>query len=256
MIKLYCRTCNIIITSAPDNDEYYIMQSGRNLRHIMRHIHHDLEEVYYSETDGTETPYVGIDNMPDTDTTAENGLHLKIVNDANETRPYKRISVDKHMMLIAQVVSFRSTCIRHRFGCVISKDGKIVSTGYNGAVKGAVHCLDKGCIRNKLGIESGTKIEICDAVHAEQNAIIQAGNNAEGGTLYVNGTPCITCSKMMVNAGIKKIVIPENDPYPDKEGIKIIRNSGIDILELNIYDDLYDIMSKILCRIGYSDLHK
>ena len=255
MIKLYCRTCGIVLVLAPD-DESYIYYSGMNLRHIIDHMHHDLVEVQYSETDRTETPYVGIDNMPDTDTTAENGLHLKIVNDANETRPYKRISVDKHFMLIAQVVSFRSTCIRHKFGCVISKNGKIVSTGYNGAVKGAVHCLDKGCIRNKLGIESGTKIEICDAVHAEQNAIIQAGSNTEGGTLYVNGTPCITCSKMMVNAGIKKIVIPKNDSYPDKEGIKIIRNSGIEIIELSIYDDLYDIMSKILCRVGYNDIHK
>lgn len=256
MIKLYCRTCSVILTLTPDNDEYYIMQSGFNLRSIINHIDHDLVETRYSRVDEKETSYIGINNMSDTDTTAENGLHPKIVSDANETRPYKRISVDKHLMLITQVVSFRSTCIRHHFGCVISKDGKIVSTGYNGAVKGAVHCIDKGCIRNKLGIESGTIIEVCDAVHAEQNAIIQAGSNAEGGILYVNGTPCITCSKMIVNAGIKKIVIPENDSYPDKEGIKIIRSSGIEVLELNMYDDLYEIMNKILYRLGYDDIHK
>ncbi len=191
--------------------------------------------------------------MPDTDTTAEDELHLKIVSDVNETRSYKRMSVDKYFMLIAEVVSLRSTCIRHHFGCVISKDHKIISTGYNGAVKGAVHCLDKGCIRNRLGIESGTRIEICSAVHAEQNALIQAGSNAKGGTLYVNGTPCITCSKLIVNTEIEKVVIPKNDKYPDKDGIELIRNVGIEVVELNIYDDLYEIMSKILCRLGYDD---
>ena len=253
MIKLYCRTCNVILIISPDDDEYYIVQSGLNLRHIMDHMYHDLVETQYSETDEIEVPYIGIDNMPDADMIKKDCIINLSATDVSKIQSCKRISVDKHLMLIAQVVSLRSTCIRHRFGCVISKDGKIVSTGYNGAVKGVEHCIDSGCIRNQLGIESSTRIEICSAVHAEQNALIQAGKYSEGGTLYVNGAPCITCSKLIVNAGIERVVIPKNDSYPDKQGIELIKNVDIEVVELDIYDDLYDIMSKILCRVGYND---
>lgn len=138
-------------------------------------------------------------------------------------------------MSMAGVVALRSTCLRHQIGCVIVNRDKIVSTGYNGAVTGAEHCLDKGCIRDKLKIPSGTQIETCVAVHAEANALIQAGKYSEGGTLYVNVTPCITCSKMIINAGIVKVVIPVNEPYSDKNGLKLLRELGIEIVELEHY---------------------
>lgn len=144
----------------------------------------------------------------------------------------ERISKDQYYMKIADVVALRSTCLRHKFGCVITKDDQIISTGYNGAVRNARHCLEVGCIRNKMGIPSGTKMEICEAVHAEQNALLQAGRYAEGGNLYINCIPCKTCSKMIINSHIKKVVIPTNDDYPDKEGINLLKEMGIDIVNI------------------------
>lgn len=143
-----------------------------------------------------------------------------------------RISKDQYFMSMTKVVALRSTCLRHRIGCVIVNDDKIVSTGYNGAVTGAEHCLDKGCIRDKLEIPSGTKIEMCESVHAEANALIQAGKYSKGGTLYVNVTPCITCSKMIVNAGITRVVIPINEPYSDRKGIELLKKLKIEITEV------------------------
>jgi len=146
----------------------------------------------------------------------------------------ERINKDQYFMRMCETVSLRSTCLRHQIGCVIvNSDDKIVSTGYNGAVKGAEHCLDKGCIRDKLGIKSATRTECCEAVHSEMNALIQAGKYSEGSTLYVNCTPCITCSKMMINAGIIKVIIPLNDPYSDKSGLTLLREIGIEVVELD-----------------------
>lgn len=150
----------------------------------------------------------------------------------NTENAAERISKDEYYMRIAKTVSLRSTCIRHKFGCVIIKDDQIISTGYNGAVRGRRHCTEVGCIRNKLGIDSGTKMEICEAVHSEQNALLQAGKNAKGGTLYINGTPCKTCSKMILNSRIKKVVIPKNDNYPDKDGIKLLKEMNVEIVEI------------------------
>lgn len=135
-------------------------------------------------------------------------------------------------MKIAEIVSLRSTCLRHQFGCVITNDDQIISTGYNGAVRGARHCIESGCVRNKLNIPSGTRMEICEAVHAEQNALLQAGRDKEGGTLYVNCTPCKTCSKMIINSRIKRVVIPINDNYPDKDGINLLREVGTNVIEI------------------------
>ena len=151
---------------------------------------------------------------------------------SNSSNLNNRIDKDHYFMKIAEIVALRSTCLRHRFGCVITKDDQIISTGYNGAVRNAKHCLDIGCIRNIMDIPSGTMMEICEAVHAEQNALLQAGKSAEGGTLYINGTPCKTCSKMIINSRIKKVVIPMNDNYPDKNGINLLRKINIDILEI------------------------
>ena len=155
-----------------------------------------------------------------------------MANLTNLTVKNNRIDKDHYFIKIAEIVALRSTCLRHKFGCVVTKDDQIISTGYNGAVRGAKHCIDLGCIRDRMNIPSGTMMEICEAVHAEQNALLQAGRFAEGGTLYINGTPCKTCSKMIINSRIKKIVIPMNDNYPDKDGINLLRKMNIDILEI------------------------
>ena len=109
----------------------------------------------------------------------------------------------------------RSTCLRRQVGAVIVRDKRILSTGYNGAPRGLAHCDETGCLREQLGIPSGQRQEICRGLHAEQNAIIQAalhGVSIEGGMIYVTHQPCITCAKMIINAGIVRVVCASSIP--------------------------------------------
>ena len=138
-----------------------------------------------------------------------------------------RIGWDDYWMRITRDISLRSTCIRRKIGCVIVKDNIIVSTGYNGAPRGFPHCIESGCIRDELGIQSGTRHEICFGVHAEQNALLQAGRDAAGATLYVNAYPCKICAKMILNASIRRVVI--SGTYSDTEGIELLRAGGVDV---------------------------
>lgn len=136
-------------------------------------------------------------------------------------------------MEIAQVVSKRSTCLRIHVGAVIVRDGQIISTGYNGAPHGFEHCLDIGCIRDKQKIAHGTMQEICRAVHAEQNAIIQAaihGVSIEGATIYTTLQPCILCTKMIINGKIKRVVYQSD--YPDTTSIDFLKQAGIDLTKM------------------------
>jgi len=130
-------------------------------------------------------------------------------------------------MKIAMLVSERSTCLRHHVGAIIVKNRRVMTTGYNGAAAGTRDCLELGCLRNELNIPSGERHEICRAIHAEQNAIIQAakhGEDIEGGTIYCTHSPCIICTKMLINAGIKRFVTYGN--YPDIGGVKELLNEA------------------------------
>ena len=141
-----------------------------------------------------------------------------------------RPSWDEYFLQIAKVVSQRSTCLRRQVGAVIVKDKRMISTGYNGAASGAPHCDEIGCIRQQLGIKSGERHELCAAIHAEQNAIIQAakyGVSIEGATLYCTNQPCAICAKMIVNSGIKRVVF--NGEYPDEYAKKILSEGKIEI---------------------------
>lgn len=136
-------------------------------------------------------------------------------------------------MNIAKVVATRSTCLRHKVGAVIVKDKHIISTGYNGACKGLPHCLDIGCIRDQKGIKSGTMMEICRAIHGEQNAIIQAalhGVSTDGAILYCTHQSCIICAKMIINAGIIRVVYEKE--YPDDAAIELFKEANIKIIKL------------------------
>lgn len=120
-----------------------------------------------------------------------------------------RPDIDEYFLRIAAVIAERSTCLRHHVGAVTVRDKQILSTGYNGAPAQMPDCLTLGCLRNELGIPSGTRHETCRAVHAEQNAIIQAalhGVSLEGATIYCTHTPCILCAKMLANAKIERYV--------------------------------------------------
>ena len=144
-----------------------------------------------------------------------------------------RPSWDEYFSRIAVDVAERSTCIRHKFGAVIvNEKQEIVATGYNGVVRGALHCDEIGCIKDEQGIESGTGHEICPAVHAEQNALIQAGRQSLNCTLYVNGFPCRICARLMVNAGVKRVVV--SDEYTDQEGLEVLKNSGVIVSHIKL----------------------
>lgn len=139
-----------------------------------------------------------------------------------------RPSWDRYFMDIAVLVSSRTTCLRRRVGAVIVKDKRLLSTGYNGAPVGLRHCAEIGCLRQKLGVRSGEKHELCRAIHAEQNAIIQAatfGVPLQGASIYITHFPCVLCSKMIINAGIKRIVYSQG--YPDQMSQEILKEAEL-----------------------------
>ena len=145
----------------------------------------------------------------------------------------ERPSLDEYFLEMASVAAKRSTCLRNRVGAVIVKDKRIISTGYNGAPRNLDHCLDIGCIRQQQNIASGTRHEKCRAVHAEQNAIIQAalhGVSTMGATLYCTHQPCILCTKMIINANIKRVVYLT--PYPDPDSMGFFHNAGVEVVNL------------------------
>jgi len=144
--------------------------------------------------------------------------HLKIHK--NDTR----ISKHEYFLEVAKVIALRSTCLKHKVGCILVKNNQILSTGYNGAARGLTHCLDSGCIREN--IESGKNIEHCRAIHAEQNAIINAakqGTSISGAICYCTHEPCINCLKMLYNTEIIEIHYIEDYPndYKDLFGFRI-----------------------------------
>jgi len=144
-----------------------------------------------------------------------------------------RPSWDEYFVEIARQVATRSTCLRRSVGALIVRDKRILSTGYNGAPRGLEHCDVVGCLREKLGIPSGQRQEICRGLHAEQNAIIQAalhGVSIEGGTIYVTHQPCITCAKMIINSGIVRVVCANT--YPDELARQMLDEAGV---ELNVW---------------------
>ncbi len=138
---------------------------------------------------------------------------------------------DRRFMDLAFSVSNWSSCFKQnrQVGAVIVKDKRILTTGYNGAGNGIKFCKEKGeCMREKLGIASGTRHELCYAVHAEQNAIIQAakiGVSVEDATLYCTHQPCSICAKMIINSGIKRVVFQEG--YPDDFSIEMFKEAGV-----------------------------
>ena len=146
---------------------------------------------------------------------------------------------DKRFMELALLVATWSSCYQpnRQVGAIIVKDKRIITTGSNGASSGIESCKDRNeCLRKKLNIESGTRAELCYAVHAEQNAIVQAsklGISVDGATIYVTHQPCSICAKMIINSGIKRIVYKEG--YPDDFSKQLFKESGILIQK---YQDL------------------
>ncbi len=173
---------------------------------------------------------------------------MRVVDDKKKTKhkcvvqtdKQKKQKWDKRFMDVAKLVSSWSTCVREgrQVGSIIVRDKRIIATGYNGAPAGVLSCAEKGfCMRDRMGIESGTRHEFCYATHAEQNALVQAaklGISVEGATIYITHQPCVICTKLLINAGIKRIVYGYN--YPDDFSIQILKEAGIE-LECLPYND-------------------
>ncbi len=141
-------------------------------------------------------------------------------------------------MQITHLVASRATCLRRKVGAILVKDKRILTTGYNGPPAGLPHCDELGgCLRDKLNVASGERHELSRAVHAEQNAIIQAavhGLSINGATLYATNQPCSLCTKMLVNAGVREFVIA--DGYPDDLAKEIIEQAGVVVRRVEFAD--------------------
>lgn len=141
-----------------------------------------------------------------------------------------RPSWEDYFLRIARDVATRSNCCRRKVGAVIVKDNHIIATGYNGTPAGTTNCFDGGCPRCSGNHKTGEKLDECLCVHAEQNAICQAakyGNAIDGGHIYITCSPCLTCLKLIINAGINRVVFEEwNREFNEKE-LNLIKEAGL-----------------------------
>ena len=137
---------------------------------------------------------------------------------------------DEYFMEMAELARTRTTCLRRGVGAVIVKDNRVMATGYNGVPTGIEHCEERGCLREQMNVPSGKCHELCRGLHAEQNAIVQAahlGQSIAGATLYCTNQPCIICAKMIINAGIKRLVVKEGSP--DELAAEMLAEAGLAI---------------------------
>lgn len=141
------------------------------------------------------------------------------------------ISWDEYFLDIAKAVAERSTCVRRRVGAVLVRDRHILTTGYNGVPRGITHCAKRGCAREKTGVPSGARLDLCRGVHAEMNALIQAalhGVTTERAVLFCTNSPCFLCAKVLINAGIKSVVIA--DEYPGEGAIALFNEADVQVV--------------------------
>jgi len=139
---------------------------------------------------------------------------------------------DEYFLKITRDVSERATCVKRKVGAIIVKENHILTTGYNGTPKGFTHCTEETCIRKQMNVPSGQRHELCRGLHAEQNAIIQAawhGVKIEGGTMYCTYQPCAICVKMLINAGIRKLVYAGG--YPDELAQQMLKDSRLPVVK-------------------------
>ena len=128
----------------------------------------------------------------------------------------KRQSWDSYFMDLAHNVASRSTCLRRKVGAVaVNERHRIIGTGYNGPPSGMSHCTEKTCVRIARNIPSGSQLDLCKAIHAEANIVLQLGEKLRNATIYITCQPCTGCLKLLMGAGIRRIVWekPYDDPY-------------------------------------------
>ena len=140
---------------------------------------------------------------------------------------------DEYFLQMAELAATRSTCLRRHVGAILVQDRRVIATGYNGAPSGLKHCIETGCLRQQLNIPSGQRYEICRGNHAEQNAIINAayyGVSTKGATLYCTHQPCTICARMIINAGIRRVV--HLGDFPDERAVQFLKEAEIEIVHI------------------------
>lgn len=149
-----------------------------------------------------------------------------------DTEP--RPSWDTYFMDISCLVAKRSTCVRRAVGAIVVKDRRILATGYNGAPSHIRHCSEVGCLREQMQVPSGQRHELCRGIHAEQNAIIQAayhGVSIKAADLFCTNQPCSICAKMIINAGILRIVYQSG--YADDLSQQMLSEAGVELVKMD-----------------------
>lgn len=145
----------------------------------------------------------------------------------------ERPSWNTYFMDITCLVAKRSTCTRRAVGAIVVKDRRILATGYNGAPSNVRHCAKVGCLREQMNVPSGERHELCRGIHAEQNAIIQAayhGVSIKGASLFCTNLPCSICAKMIINAGIVRIVYQSG--YADSLSREMLAEAQVELVQL------------------------
>jgi dCMP deaminase len=153
---------------------------------------------------------------------------MDVVNITTGSRP----SRDAYFIAMVALVATRATCIRRKVGCIlVNEQGHVLATGYNGVCAGAVHCIDKPCAGANQ--PSGQGLHLCEAIHAEQNALIQCRNINEIHTAYVTSSPCISCMRLLANTSVTRIVFSERYPHVESERIASSRNIAWELFSPN-----------------------
>ncbi|MCK4319101.1 AAA family ATPase [Candidatus Micrarchaeota archaeon] len=164
--------------------------------------------------------------------TGINEILKEVMKEINPERP----GWDEYFMSIAKQVATRSNCMKRQIAAIIVRDKRIISTGYNGTPRGTTNCNEGGCPRCNSFAESGKNLEECYCSHAEENSIVQAayhGISINGGTIYTTFSPCLYCTRMIINAGIKEVVY--NARYSITEGaFRLLNEAGVKIRKFNV----------------------
>lgn len=138
---------------------------------------------------------------------------------------------DSYFMEIARISSKRSTCLRGKTGAVLVRERRVLTTGYNGPPKGLRHCSETGCVRERDCVPDGERLEITRGLHSIQNTIIQGavfGISIKDSTLYTTHPPCTICTRMLINAGIRKIIMDKG--YPRNLSLQLLEEAGVELV--------------------------
>jgi dCMP deaminase len=198
-----------------------------------------LEELELGSGDPSAQQLLAVRDLADI-TIENNGtleeLHASVQEALGQSFFFERPSWDEYFMSIARVVASRSNCVKRKVAAVITKDRRIISTGYNGTPRGVRNCNEGGCPRCNAFAEGGTRLDECLCSHAEENTITQAayhGVIVRGGTIYTTFSPCLTCTKMIINAGIEEVVYSAEYPLGDT-ALELLREAGVKLRNVEL----------------------